>query len=109
MQLLQLLAGARPVDSEELSRYFEDQSRFSVFQLTDALLANQQDKAQHILAQLKAEETAMPIIHWALQKELTLLLTLQSARSQGESSIACSANIEFGTSASRSIRAPSPG
>ncbi len=85
MQLLQLLAGARPVDSEELSRYFEDQSRFSVFQLTDALLANQQDKAQHILAQLKAEETAMPIIHWALQKELTLLLTLQSARSQGES------------------------
>ncbi|MDF0533861.1 DNA polymerase III subunit delta [Shewanella sp. A32] len=83
LQLLQLLAGGRAVDANELAHYFEDQSRFNVFQLTDALLANQQDKAQHMLVQLKAEDTALPIVHWALQKELTQLWQLQSALSVG--------------------------
>ncbi|QSX34604.1 DNA polymerase III subunit delta [Shewanella avicenniae] len=79
LQLLQLLAASRPVSADELAQYFEDQSRFNVFQLVDALLENRQDKAQHMLVQLKAEDTAMPIIHWALQKELTILWQLQSA------------------------------
>ncbi|MFQ6372194.1 DNA polymerase III subunit delta [Shewanella sp. YIC-542] len=83
LQLLQLLAGNQTVDANELSRYFEDQSRFTVFQLTDALLTNQQDKAQHMLAQLKAEDMALPIVHWALQKELTQLWQLQSALTAG--------------------------
>ncbi|KFZ36431.1 DNA polymerase III subunit delta [Shewanella mangrovi] len=79
LQLLQLLAATRPISAAELTQYFEDQSRFNVFQLVDALLENRQEKAQHILVQLKAEDTAMPIIHWALQKELTILWQLQSA------------------------------
>lgn len=83
LQLLQLLANQRPVNAAELAHYFEDQSRFSVFQLSDALLANQQDKAQHMLVQLKAEDTALPIVHWALQKELTQLWQLQSALNVG--------------------------
>jgi len=47
MQLLQLLSPAKPISAAELSHYFEDQSRFTVFQLTDALLGNRQDSAQH--------------------------------------------------------------
>jgi DNA polymerase III subunit delta len=85
MQLLQLLSPKAAIGAEELSQYFEDQSRFSVFQLCDALLANQQDKVQHMLAQLLADGTALPILLWALFKELTLLLTLKQAQSQGES------------------------
>lgn len=82
LQLLQLLAASRPVSADELAQYFEDQSRFNVFQLADALLENQQNKAQHILQQLKAEDTALPIIYWSIQKELTTLWQLQSAASQ---------------------------
>ncbi|NMH67147.1 DNA polymerase III subunit delta [Shewanella salipaludis] len=83
MQLLQLLSPEQPIGADELGHYFEDQSRFSVFQLTDALLGNKQDKAQHMLAQLHGEGTAMPILLWSLFKELTLLLQLKSAQAQG--------------------------
>uniref|UniRef100_Q0HXU6 DNA polymerase III subunit delta n=1 Tax=Shewanella sp. (strain MR-7) TaxID=60481 RepID=Q0HXU6_SHESR len=83
MQLLQLLSPSQPIGADELSHYFEDQSRFTVFQLTDALLNNRQDSAQHMLAQLNGEGTAMPILLWALFKELQLLLSLKSEQAQG--------------------------
>jgi len=82
-QLLQLLSPSQPIGADELSHYFEDQSRFTVFQLTDALLNNRQDSAQHMLAQLNGEGTAMPILLWALFKELQLLLSLKSEQAQG--------------------------
>ncbi|WP_394204625.1 DNA polymerase III subunit delta [Shewanella waksmanii] len=84
LQLLCLLSPNDVVDTEQLTAYFEDQSRFSVFQLADTLLNNQQDKAQHILSQLQAEGVAMPILLWSLFKELNCLLTLKSAQQRGE-------------------------
>lgn len=84
LQLLQLLSPTAPIDCEQLTQYFEDQSRFSVFQLTDAMLNNQQDKAQHILSQLKSEGVAMPIILWSLFKELAVLLQLKTAQNNRE-------------------------
>jgi DNA polymerase-3 subunit delta len=84
MQLLQLLSPKQNITPEQLSEYFEDQSRFSVFQLCDAILGNHQKNAQHMLAQLKAEGTAMPILMWALFKEINLLLTLKLAVQNGE-------------------------
>ncbi|MBB1321125.1 DNA polymerase III subunit delta [Shewanella vesiculosa] len=84
MQLLQLLSPKQNITPEQLSEYFEDQSRFSVFQLCDAILGNHQKHAQHMLAQLQAEGTAMPILMWALFKEINLLLTLKLALHNGE-------------------------
>ncbi|NKF49573.1 DNA polymerase III subunit delta [Shewanella sp. WXL01] len=84
MQMLQLLSPNADISAQQLQDYFEDQSRFSVFQLTDALLLNQQKKAQHILAQLQGEGTAMPILMWSLFKEINLLMTLKLAMAQGE-------------------------
>ncbi|AVI66813.1 DNA polymerase III subunit delta [Shewanella sp. WE21] len=83
MQLLQLLSPTKPVSADELGHYFEDQSRFTVFQLTDALLNNKQDSAQHMLAQLNGEGTALPILLWALFKELGLLFNLKCEQAQG--------------------------
>lgn len=84
LQLLSLLSPNEIINTEQLSAYFEDQSRFSVFQLADALLANQQEKAQHILSQLQSEGVALPILLWSLFKELSSLLTLKSAQDRGE-------------------------
>ena len=42
MQILQLVNPDNNISAEQLSSYFEDQSRFSVFQLTDAILNNHQ-------------------------------------------------------------------
>ncbi|MCL1079557.1 DNA polymerase III subunit delta [Parashewanella spongiae] len=84
LQLLQLLAPDRLIDAEELKHYFEDQSRFTVFQLCDAILANKHNKAMHMLSQLKAEDIALPIILWALFKELNTLLKLKHAQQNRE-------------------------
>ncbi|MCL1123816.1 DNA polymerase III subunit delta [Shewanella surugensis] len=85
LQLLQLLNPTQPINSHQLEQYFEDQSRFSVFQLIDTLLYNQKKKALHILVQLKAEGVALPIILWSLFKELTILLQLKTAQEDKES------------------------
>jgi DNA polymerase-3 subunit delta len=84
LQLLQLLSPKDLIHCDKLKDYFEDQSRFTVFQLMDALLTNHQKQAQHMLAQLAAEDTAMPILLWALFKELTVLLALKQGQAQGE-------------------------
>lgn len=84
LQLLCLLNPSSSINSQQLSQYFEDQSRFSVFQLTDALLLNQQDKAMHILRQLQAEGTAVAILFWSLLKEISLLFELKVATAQGD-------------------------
>lgn len=84
MQMLQLISPTANISAEQLNEYFEDQSRFSVFQLTDALLSNHQKQVQHMLAQLQGEGTAMPILMWAIFKEITLLLNLKLAQQQGE-------------------------
>ncbi|WP_119969066.1 DNA polymerase III subunit delta [Shewanella japonica] len=83
LQLLQLLSPEQPIHSDHLTDYFEDQSRFTVFQLTDALLGNHQKHAQHMLVQLNGEGTAMPILMWALFKELNVLLSLKTAVEEG--------------------------
>lgn len=85
VQLLALLAANRRISAEELRQYFDDQSRFNVFQLSDALLGNQQQRVAHILAQLKAEGTALPIVLWAVFRELASLLQLKTAMVQRES------------------------
>ncbi|MCG9697416.1 DNA polymerase III subunit delta [Shewanella sp. Isolate11] len=84
LQLLQLLNPNQQITSQQLAQYFEDQSRFTVFQLADALLNNQQQKAQHILSQLQAEGVAVPILLWGQFKELSTLLQLKQAQEQGE-------------------------
>lgn len=84
LKLLQLLNPTNKISAADLSNYFEDQSRFSVFQLADALLTNNQTQVQHMLTQLKADGTAFTILLWAIFKELTTLLSLQTAKNQGE-------------------------
>ncbi len=80
LQLLTLLSPTQEIHSHHLEQYFVNQSRFSVFQLMDALLYNKQKKAQHILVQLKAEGVALPIILWSLFQEVTKLSQLKTAQ-----------------------------
>lgn len=76
---LALLAGNRSVGGDALEKLLENQSRYTAFQLTDALLSGDTDKALTILNQLKLEEVAPVLINWSLTKELQTLLQLASA------------------------------
>ncbi|WP_028114126.1 DNA polymerase III subunit delta [Ferrimonas kyonanensis] len=83
MAQLALLAGNRSVGADALGRLLHNQSRYTVFQLTDALLAGQSDKALTVLNQLRQEEIAPVLINWALVRELQLLCQLQQGQQQG--------------------------
>ncbi|WP_417347299.1 DNA polymerase III subunit delta [Ferrimonas sp.] len=88
MAQLALLAGNRSIGSDALSKLLSNQSRYTVYQLTDLLLQGQCDKALTVLGQLKLEDTAPVLINWALIRELQLLLELQQGMSQGENQAA---------------------
>ena len=83
MQLLQLLSPTNPVSADELSHYFEDQSRFTVFQLTDALLNNKQDSAQPCWPSSMAKAQPYLSCCGPLFKELGLLFNLKCEQAQG--------------------------
>ncbi|GAA4892170.1 DNA polymerase III subunit delta [Ferrimonas pelagia] len=81
---LGLISDGARIEASTLARLLEDQSRYSAFQLVDALLAGQMKKAMKILSQLQLEGTAPTLISWALSREITTLCTLARARQAGE-------------------------
>lgn len=65
------------LDGAALAQILADQSHYTVFQLTDALLAGQGEAALHRLDRLLQQDTEVVVIAWQLQKEANTLLALQ--------------------------------
>lgn len=91
-----LLAAAQEVDKlalihpqpgalslEQLQEAVTDSARYDVFTLTDAVLAGNIPRILHILAGLRAEEVALPVILWALSREIRQLYSLSCQLSRG--------------------------
>jgi DNA polymerase-3 subunit delta len=70
---LLLLGGPGTVDADRVVEVVADSSRWSVFDLSDALLAGSTARVGRIVAGLYGEGTPEPVIVWALQRELALL------------------------------------
>lgn len=71
-------------DSPSLSlnavkNYVENQSRFTVFQLMDAVLSGDAQLSLTILSRLKLEEFEPNILLWSLQKDALILRAIQEA------------------------------
>lgn len=91
-----LLAAAQEVDKltllhpqlgvlnlAQLQEAVTDNARYDVFTLTDAVLAGNIPRTLHILVGLRAEEVALPVILWALSREIRQLYSLSCQLSQG--------------------------
>lgn len=63
---LKLLYDHEPISAEQMAAAVSDSSRFTVFDLADAILAQDIKRLQHILQVLKEEDTALPLLVWAL-------------------------------------------
>ncbi|GAA5191628.1 DNA polymerase III subunit delta [Ferrimonas gelatinilytica] len=81
---LGLLSDGGRIELPLLTRLLEDQSRYSVFQLTDALLAGALPRGMKMLSQLQLEGTAPTLVSWALNREWQQLGRLAAARQQGQ-------------------------
>jgi DNA polymerase-3 subunit delta len=76
IEKLLLLHGPGPIDSDAILAAVADNSRFDVFALSDAVLQGRVDRVVKILAALRAEGIAAPIVLWALSRELRTLTTI---------------------------------
>jgi DNA polymerase-3 subunit delta len=61
-----LLFGQTEIDEEKVLAAVTDSSRFSIFDLGDAVLLGDTKRIQHILQVLKEEDTAIQLILWAM-------------------------------------------
>ncbi len=63
---LVLLYGNRPLTADDIMAVVADSSRYSVFDLNDAILGADMARIRHIMQVLQEEDTATPLLVWAL-------------------------------------------
>jgi len=68
-----LLDGGGTVDADRVAAAVADSARWSVFDLSDALLAGAPERVARIVAGLRGEGTPEAVMAWAVQRELALL------------------------------------
>lgn len=84
LQKLALSDVPAPITAQALSAVSQDQSRFTVFALQDAIVAGDLTTALKRLQRLLAEETEVAILNWMLQREWQKLQALQQAEKLGQ-------------------------
>lgn len=85
LEKLSLLALSGTIDLDTLTPHLLNQSRFDVFDLSDALLKGDANTITRILAKLKQENVEPTIILWALTRECEKLLSLKQKLQQRHS------------------------
>ncbi len=73
IEKLLLLGGPGEVDAARVAEAVADSSRWSVFDLGDALLAGDGERVARIVAGLRGEGTPEPVVIWAFQREVAQL------------------------------------
>ena len=76
--------GGATLGADDVLAAVGDQARFSVFDLAEAALARDPDRAARALAALRAEAVALPPVIGALAKEVRNLIALQGCAARGE-------------------------
>lgn len=90
---LVLLRGGGPVDAEAVAAAVADSARFSAFDIGAAVLDGEPGRVARIIAGLRAEGAAPPLLLWALHRELHQLATVAARTAGGESPAAAMAAV----------------
>jgi DNA polymerase-3 subunit delta len=81
---LYVLYGSGQLSTAQISDAVADSSRYDVFKLMDWVLAAQTNRIIKILAALRAEGIAAPVILWALTREARSLIHIKLALAGGQ-------------------------
>ncbi|MDP4537090.1 DNA polymerase III subunit delta [Alkalimonas collagenimarina] len=84
---LLLTFGPCQLDEPALTAFLSDQSSFTIFQLSDALLAGHSQQAFHRLERLCGQDEEPTLIGWQLQREVQNLLQLQQVSAAERSAL----------------------
>lgn len=83
LEKLSLLYGRDLVDQQAVMQGLLNQSKFDIFDLSDALLKGHAEQAVKVMTKLAADNTEAMSIFWAINKEASNLLAMQHARLTG--------------------------
>lgn len=84
VQKLGLLYPAGKISAADVERAVLNVARYDVFGLRDAMLGGNASKAMTMLAGLRAEGEALPLVLWAVGEEVRVLARLSAAQAAGQ-------------------------
>ena len=84
IEKLYLLNAAQPITTQIVTDILQDESRFTVFDLMEALLAGNSTRALHILETLKEDGTEPILVLWAITRELRMLIDMINQKKAGQ-------------------------
>lgn len=84
VEKLRLLRDPGHLDEAGLLAAICDNTRFDLFDLTDAALAGDRARVARVIVGLAGEGTAPPLVLWVLARELRMLVGVAFARDRGQ-------------------------
>ena len=72
------------ISAKDVAGLVADNARFDVFRLTDALLENNLVRVLRMLRALKQNNTAIVVIHWAIERQIRTLLHFAYIKAKGQ-------------------------
>jgi DNA polymerase-3 subunit delta len=83
LEKLYILHGANRINKAMVEDDVADSARFDVFKLMDALLLGKVNRSVKILAGLRAEGVAAPVVLWAISREARTLINIKTELKRG--------------------------
>jgi DNA polymerase-3 subunit delta len=77
------LLGLKTVNKEDIKQVLTDESHFTIFDLTDSLIASDKSRTFHVLQQLQEEGIEPILVLWAITREFRVLAEMAHALQQG--------------------------
>lgn len=85
VEKIYLLKPEKPIDAELIQSILADESRYTVFDLTEAMINTNKARTLHILDTLRLDGTEAVIVLWGIARELRLLADIAALQQQGTS------------------------
>lgn len=83
MEKIFLLKPEKSIDAEMIQQILADESRFTVFDLTESMISENKARTLHILESLQMDGTEPVIVLWGIARELRILAEMATQHQQG--------------------------
>jgi len=84
LEKLKMRFSNQVITAKDVAGLVADNARFDVFRLTDGLLENNLNRVLRMTRALKQNNTAIVVIHWALERQVRTLLHFAYIKSKGQ-------------------------
>jgi DNA polymerase-3 subunit delta len=84
LEKLKMRFAQQVITAKDVASLVADNARFDVFRLTDSLLENNLERVLRMLRALKQNNTAIVVIHWAIERQVRMLLNFAYLKSKGQ-------------------------